>query len=121
MAIKFDVKAVREYLESHGFVYTLRHPRSTGQTIATYNGGTKRDPLQVLFADVDVTLIDEAIVVPEQLYDYVFMSGLGVAQALDKIGLNQQREEIAKKWLTLAQMMSGPILNLYMTKIIKKR
>ena len=121
MAIQFDVKQVREYLESHGFVYTLRHPRSTGQTIATYNGNTKANPLQVLFADVDVILVEEAIVLPEQLYDYVLMSGLGVVQALDKVGLIQQKDEIAKKWLILAQRLSGTSLNLYMVTMIKKR
>jgi hypothetical protein len=121
MGIKFDVKEVRNYFESHSFVYTLRHPRSVGQTLATYNGGTKKNPVQILLADVDVSLVDEAIVVPEQLYDYVFMSGLGASETLDKQGLNQLRDEIAKKWLSLAQRLSGPTLNLYMVKLLKKR
>ena len=49
------------------------------------------------------------------------MSGLGVVQALDKVGLIQQKDEIAKKWLILAQRLSGTSLNLYMVTMIKKR
>jgi hypothetical protein len=121
MTIKFDVKVVREYLEGHGFVYTLRHPRLTGQTIAIFNGGTKKEPVEIILADVEVKLIEEAVVTPEQLYPFVFMSGLGVAESLDKKGLNQLRDEIAKKWLMLAQRLSGETLNLYMVTITKKR
>ena len=116
MAIKFEVKAVRDYLLSHGFVYTLRHPRSTGLTVATYTLNGK----EVVISEVEVHEVISYVKSDKELSKYAFMSGLGVVQGLDREGINICREVISKKWLELAQKLSGDILNLYIVKIVKK-
>lgn len=116
VAIKFEVKAVRDYLLSHGFVYTLRHPRSTGLTIATYTSKDK----EIVLANVEVQEIVSYVKDYKDISKYAFMSGLGVVQGLDREGIEMCREVISKKWLELAQKLSGDILNLYIVKIVKK-
>lgn len=107
--IYFTVKEVREYLIEHGFVYTLRKPRGTGITQAA-EGGSYQKP--ILFADVDVELIEENITDSKQLLAYVAYSGLG-PRGLEGL------ESCAKKWLSLAQQLSGEELHLYKATIVR--
>jgi hypothetical protein len=76
--IFFNVKEAREHLVQHGFVYTIRHRRQTGKTVAR-NGSFYK------FEEIAPVKVQEVMLLHEegrevQLADYVRCSGFRTVQ-----------------------------------------
>lgn len=108
--IFFNVREVREYLMTHGEVYTLRNPRAEGTTDAVKGDYRKQERL----CRVQVELITKDVKSSEQLEEYAFKSGITIPITLS--AFKADARQISVKWLDLAKRMSsrnGEQLNLY--------
>ena len=104
--IFFNVKEVRDFLMSHGFVFTLRKPRAEGRATAVSGNRYHYDEIGA----VEVKLIKEGIIHPHQLSPYVKGSGIEA-----KLTLNDMcHDDDAYEWFGLANHLSGEQLNLYL-------
>ena len=99
--IYFNVREVREYLVTHGEVYTIRNPRSEGTTDAVHGNYRK----QTKICRVQVELVTKNITSIDQLVDYAFKSGITVPITLS--AFKPDARQIATKWLDLAHQLSG--------------
>lgn len=115
--IYFNVKEIRNYLLTHGIVYTIRNPRSEGITDAVQGSYMK----YVKICKVNVKLIEEKITSIGQLDKYAFQSGITLPVTLS--AFKADARQISQKWLDLAQKLSaqnGEQLNLYRVTIISE-
>ena len=101
MPIFFNVPEVRDFLLENGIVFTLRKPRSEGETYAVVGSYYKHKTIAI----VKVKLEKADIHYAEDLLPYFFQSGL-----------NQSVYE----WFELAKKMSGKTLNLYKVTLVEK-
>jgi hypothetical protein len=112
--IFFNVREVREYLVTHGIVYTLRRPRAEGLTDAVEGNYKKWRKI----CKVNVELVTKNIISSEQLEQYAFQSGITLPITLCAFQADARR--ISNKWFDLAHKLSGEQLNLYRVIVIKE-
>ena len=107
--IYFNVKEAREFLLSHGYVFTLRKPRAEGDAIAVTGGYYNHQSI----GKVNVMLILEGVYHAHQLSPYVDGSGIKA-----KLTLNDcSYDDDAHEWFGLANKISGQKLNLYLVTL----
>src|SRR3972149_10880670 len=115
--IFFNIREVREYLVTHGIVYTIRNSRSEGITDAVQGNYRKWTKI----CKVNVKLMEENIISSEQLEKYAFQSGITLPITL--CALKVDARQISNKWLDLAKRLSaqqGEQLNLYRVTVISE-
>jgi hypothetical protein len=102
MPIYFNVPDVREFLLDNGVVFTLRKPRSEGETYAVVGSYCKHKTIAIVRVKLEKTDIHYA----EDLGPYFSQSGLVGCSVYD--------------WFELAKKMSGETLNLYKVTLVEK-